>query len=350
MKITRVAITAAICAAAVYFSAPAFGADKLHSPNWDATLATQAASLPAGQAQLQDLFSLVRASDKTALGSRLDQVIRGGSLSQPVRDAVLFNFTIGLADFDEIDTEIIDQLRTVEPMVWVSHEERAGVGVPLFNIAGAAEGIYQLQARRSAVDMSKARLGESPMGWVEAFLDADSAQRKGFVDSLAEASSTELEGVMNQSLQQLAAASELTPVAGKSALLLGDVEALQQVIQDGSGADLARIIEAAGATLSRQDAFALLEHAVAHASAVNASLAISQLFKSVETMPEANELLFSKLGDAELGSTAALTLAGIDSMDIRARLQELAQENEGLAPARARIALEMGSTRAGAER
>ncbi|HKJ18243.1 MAG TPA: hypothetical protein VJ984_12895, partial [Xanthomonadales bacterium] len=280
-----------------------------------------------------------------------DQVIRGGSLSQPVRDAVLFNFTIGLADFDEIDTEIIDQLRTVEPMVWVSHEERADVGVPLFNIAGAAEGIYQLQARRSAVDMAKARLGESPRAWVEAFLGADSAQRKGFVDSLADASSTELEGVKNQSLQQLAAASEqLTPVAGKSALLLGDVEALQQVIQDGSGADLARIIEAAGATLSSQDAFALLEHAVAHASAVNASLAISQLFKSVETMPEANELLFSKLGDAELGSTAALTLAGIDSMDIRARLQELAQENEGLAPARARLALEMASTRAGAER
>jgi hypothetical protein len=68
-------------AVAFSVSAPVFAANALGVPNWDATLATQTARLPGSQAQLQDLFGLVRIRDYAALERRLDAVITGGALS-----------------------------------------------------------------------------------------------------------------------------------------------------------------------------------------------------------------------------------------------------------------------------
>lgn len=330
-------------AVAFSVSAPVFAANALGVPNWDATLATQTARLPGSQAQLQDLFGLVRIRDHAALERRLDAVITGGALSQPARDAILFDFTVGLADFDDVDPVIIDRLRGVRSLVLVSHEERAGVGVPLFNIAAAAEGVFGHHQRLAAREDAALVMEASAEAWVGAYLLANGDQRRGFNDSLETATSDVLSRILENSLQQLPKSPELTPAAGMSALLLSDAFALQQVVRYGGGADLARILEAAGNTLANQDALALLRYAVSEAPAVNASLAIAQLYPALASSREAGELLLSHLDHSDLGPAAALALANAGGPDVRARLRQIAQQDEGLASSRARIALGAGS-------
>lgn len=344
MKLLCIAI-----AVAYSVSHPVFGSSKLDAPNWDATLATQTANLPESQTRLQELFELMRSREFATIENRLDAVIAGGSLSQPTRDAILFRFTVGLADFEDVDPEIITRLRGVRSMVRIPHEERAEVGVPLFNIAGAAEGVFRHHQRLNAYQDSILVMDASPEAWVDAFLLANRAQRKGFTDSIEAASNDMLAGILDSSLQQLPKSPELTPAVGKTALLLGDALALQEVVKHGSGADLARILEAAGHTLPAEDTLALLQYAVSEAPAVNASLAIAQLYPPLSSNRDTGELLLSKLGDADLGSAAALALATAGSPDVLARLQQVAQQDEGLASARAKIALGTGSGKGGLE-
>ena len=333
-------------AVAFSVSSPLFGANKLEAPNWDATLATQTANLPESQARLEALFVLVRSGDLAMLEHSLNSVIVGGSLSQPTRDSILFNFTVGLADLEHVDPKVIDRLREVKPMVFVSHEERATVGVPLFNIAGAAEGVFQHYQRLDAQADAKAAMSVSPDAWNDAYLLASGSQRRGFTDALETASDDALSGILQNALQRLPTSPELTPAAGKAALLVGDGLALQQVVRFGTGADLPRILEAASHTLSSADTLALLEYAIAEASPVNASLAIAQLYSPLAGMPEANDLLLAQLADTDVGAAAALALATSANAETLERLRHIAQQDDGLASARARIALDLGSARA----
>lgn len=325
------------------------GRDGPQVPNWDTTLAMQTANAPASQAGLEDLFALLRNGDLARLDERLNAIIFGGSLSQPVRDSILFHFTVGLADFDDVDEGIIQRLRAVEPRVIVPHEERASVGVPLFNIAGAAEGVYQLGLRREARAQALRVMDRPPDEWVDAYLTASRAQRTGFADALGGAPVEALSGILAAALQRLPSNTELTPIAGKTALLLTDEPALEQVARHGGGSELARILEAAGRTLPAGDALALLHFAVAEAPAANAALAIAQIYPRLADEPEATGLLFDTLTDDALGSAAALALAGSGDREARAGLQRVAEDGESPAAARARHALEVDAQRGGQE-
>ena len=340
-----------LLAVAVVLWAPgdANGKDGPQAPNWDATLAMQTANVPASQAGLEDLFALLRNDDLARLDERLEVLISGGSLSQPVRDSILFHFAVGLADFEDVDEGIIQRLRAVEARVIVPHEERASVGVPLFNIAGAAEGVYQLGLSREARAQALQIMDGPPDEWVDAYLLASRAQRAGFAEALGEAQTQALGGILAAALQRLPSNTELTPIAGKSALLLTDEPALEQVARHGSGSELAGILDAAGRTLPAGDALALLHFAVAEAPATNAALAIAQLYPRLADEPEATALLFDALADDALGSAAALALAGFGDREARAGLQRVAGDGENPAAARARNALEVEARRGGRE-
>ena len=311
------------------------------APNWDARLAAESASLPRAEAELRDLFALMRAGNLDALQVRLDSLIAGSAMTQPERDAILFRFTRGLGDIEYVDPGLVERLKGVRPSVFVAHPERASVGVPLYDIAGAAEGVYQLNLRRDAHDQARYALDDSPQDWVDQYLFAGASERRGFVDALDLAADAALTGILRASLPMLSFSPELTAVAGKSALLLRDRRALQRIAAEGQGPELAYILEAAGEVLPAEDAFHLLSFALDEAPASNAALAIARIFPRVVEYPGAIELMLNQLANAEFGSAAALALAQADSAQSRVRLRDVAANGEGLAARRAQAALGM---------
>lgn len=322
-------------------------ADPLAAPNWDASLAAQIAAVPESQERLRELNDLARAGASAELQSRLEAVIRGDSLSQPQRDYVLFKFTVGLADAQNVDPAILERLRNVEAATLVPHPERATAGVPLYDIASAAEGVFQLGLRRDATNQASALLGAGANQWLDAWEAASRSQRAGFSDALQSASDDSLRGVLEASLARLPATPELTPIAGKSALILRDRGALEAVLLHGGGSELASILEAAALTLPAADSAALLRYAIDTAPPTAASLAIAQLYPELNINADATDLLFATLNHPELGGSAALALAR-GSTETRARLRQLAVESDGVVASRAHTALELAAQPQGA--
>lgn len=345
IRIVGIAIALALSAAG-----PAMGRDAPAAPNWDAALAREAAAVPESQSRVGELFALLRAGDRAALDARLDQVIRGGGLMQPVRDAILFQFAIGLAEFDAVDAGLIDRLRAVEPRVFVPHEERAHFGQPLFDIAGAAEGVHQLGLRRQARAHAVQAMNGPPTEWLEAYLGAETSEQAGFTDALDQAEPGALGRILEASLDRLPAAPRLTPISGKAALLLGDGSALALIVRSGGGADLARILEAAALTLPPDQAMSLLHDSIEKAPAANAALAIAQLYPTLSRRDDASALLFQQLGHPDLGAAAALALAGAGGPGARAELARVADSGEEPAASRARTALELSAQSGGLRR
>lgn len=332
-----------LCAPAL----PAAQDPLLSAPNWDESLAAQTAQVPESQARVAELFNLLAGGDRAALERRLDETIAAHGLTAPARDYVLFRFTVGLADLDAIDGEIVERLRNVSSLVLVPHPDRASVGVPLFNIAGAAEGVRNLDRRRQAADEARDRMGGSAQTWIAAYLGAPRVERSGFVDALDQAPDIMLAGLLEAGVALPSAAVDLTPVLGKSALLLGDPAALEFVVHHGGGSELAGILEAAARTLPATDGRVLLQAAVSDAPPPNAALAIAQLYPRLAGDPAATELLFSNLGHADLGGVAAMALARSGGTDVRAALRRVAEEGDDLAAARARSVLALRASQGG---
>lgn len=330
---------------------PGFAQTKLPEPNWDERLALQTAQVSDSESRLENLFSLLRHDDVAGLEARLDALIRNEDLSAPARDYILHRFTVGLADFESIDPALVDRLRAVKPAVRVPHPESAEFGVPLYDISGAAEGVYHLSLRRQAQSEARQALGASPQAWLDAYLLAAPPQRAGFVDALDDASEDELLGVLPAASVRLPGAPDLTPVVGKAALLLGASATIGEAVRFGRGDALPRILEAAARTLPQSERLALLRLAVLEAPPANAALAIAQLYPDLavtpEASPEATDLLFDTLDHAELGAAAAMALAQSGGVEARARLQQLSDDGAGLAAARARTALALEPLMAG---
>ena len=330
-------------------STPALAAaqEALSRPNWDESLAVQTAEVPDSHARLETLFSLLESGKRGQLEPSLERVISGVGLSAPARDFILFHFAAGLADYPAVDPQIVERLRTVEPMVMVPHPERDSLGVPLYNIAAAAQGVQHLGHRRRARSEATTALADSPERWLNAYLSEPGNARMGYIDALDEAPGPALVGLIDAAAARPDVAVELTPVVGKSALLLGDRQALRYVVKNGGGSDLARILEAAGRTLPPGDSLALLAFAVAEAPPANASLAMAQLYPALAEDPAARNLMLSTLGHADLGAAAAIILASRGGPEARALLRAVADGQDGLAAQRARSALALGPSQGG---
>ncbi len=333
---------------ALFASFPALAAvegSPFTRPNWDHDLAAQTAGLAANRHSVDDLFALMRAGDQAALEARLEQVIQGAALSQPGRDYILFQFTMGLAEFDQVDPALLDRLRHVNPRAMVPHPESTALGIPLFNISAAAEGVYQHRLQDAAFDRAQATLDGDTESWLAAYLDGGPSEQAGYESALDRASAATLAAIVERGSPGLAGAPALTPVVGKAALLTGDVSALQQVAHYGAGAQLAPVLAAAGHTLPAIDSLALLEYAIEHAPASNASLAIAQIYPHIEALGLALPLMVETLAHPELGATAALALAA-GNAESRAALQSASSKDDP-GGQRARLALGMNGPKQG---
>lgn len=327
-------------------------ATPLPAPNWDAQEARHAAA----QIDLIDatapLFELARAGEEEAVLQALAGVAGRSSWSEPAREQVLYAFALGLSDLapNAVGPEVIEWLMAYEPRTLIPHEDYPAAGVPLYRIGAAAAGTRNDWARQAAAAESERLLRSGDEVWLDAYVAAGPAGRRGYAEGLDQAGPEQLERLAGHAIERLASQPELTPVAMQAGLLLSEPDILQHAVAVGGGPGLAPALRSAARSLDEIERARVLRHAIAHAPPVNASLAIAELAPGLLHQPEVTELLFDELGDLDIGPAAALALSASKSPSIRMRLEELASTGSGLGAARAGIALETARSTAGRAR
>jgi uncharacterized 2Fe-2S/4Fe-4S cluster protein (DUF4445 family) len=135
----------------------------------------------------------------------------------------------------------------------------------------------------------------------------------------------------------------LSPVAVRSALLLGDLAPLQHALAAAGGGQLAGLMAEAGEQLDEPDRIDLLFGLLGSAEPANAALAVGTLAPQLLHRPEVQDRMLALLGDVALGSAAVLVLSESVRSDLHDRLRELAA-GDGLAAQRAALALSVAAT------
>lgn len=320
---------------------PNWSAPNWTAPNWTKHEALQAAGEIDLVPELRPLFERARAGEDADLRRRLEAVAANEKWPQPARERLLHAFALGLGELppDSAGPESLAYLLDYRPRTLVPHEDHASAGVPLFNIPAAATGSMNLWRRQIAYDSSREMLAGSAETWVTAWLAADPASRRGFLDALDLAPEARLREVVALALQDLSQRPELTLVAARSAAILPDPDLLGDALVAGDGPELAAALRLAAAALDESERTGLLRRLVAQAPARNGSLAIAELAPGLLHDPAVAGLLFDLLGDPALGATAALALASSRQPAVRERLADLAEHGDDTSARRAAAAL-----------
>jgi len=346
----------ALAAATSLWAAPDEAEPGLPEPNWDRKLALQTAAMGADEARLRSWFKLARAGERGQLILSVRAFGEAVTIAAPAREGQLFQFVQGLADFppELMPSEVLDYLAARQVQTWVPHEESASSAVPLFNIKAAVEGVRNgLDLRRAegrAQQILSGMPGHEgalvPNAWIDAYLEGSGPERRGFLNALGNATRQQTEWLGQTALQRARVhATEnaaLIAIAGRIAVAAPDRETLQQIMQSGSGPDLANILRDSLAGLSLPDQALLLLFCMASAPAENAALAIAELAPGLQDNEEVTASLFELLEDPALGASAALALAHYSDPGVRQDLKEIAAR-EGPQSNRARLALEMSA-------
>lgn len=325
---------------------PAVPESNWTAANWTVQAARQAAGEVDLVAELKPLFERARAGEDADLRRRLEAVAANEDWPLPARERLLHAFALGLGDLPPgaAGSESLGYLLDYRPQTLVLHEDHASAGVPLFNVPAAAAGSMNLWRRQIAYDASGKLLAQSAStwnakSWVAAWLAADPASRRGFLDALDLAPGARLREVAALALRDLPHQPELTGVAVRSAALLPDPGLLGDALVKGDGPELAAALRSAAAALDESERAGLLRRLVAEAPAGNASLAIAEWAPGLLHDPAIAGLLFDLLGDPALGATAALALAGSTQPAVRERLAERAEHGDDASARRAAAAL-----------
>lgn len=341
------------CTAILLSFAVAAQADALlPEPNWTLQEARDAAAQVDAVAAVKPLFQLARAGRDEDLLRALVSVAERADWPAPARERVLHAFALGLADLPPgaVSRDVTDWLLGYQPQTLVPHDDYPLAGVPLYGIGTAAAGALHSWERQVAAAEASRLLQQGTEAWLEAWLVASPARQRGFMDALEGAGAEPLRGLADQSLERLPAEPGLTAVAARAGILLADPAVLQGAVAAGGGPALAPALRSAAQTLDEIERADLLLHAIRHAPAVNASLAIAELAPGLLHQPEVAELLFTRLGDRTLGPAAALALSKSKSPAVRERLEQLAVSGAGLQAQRAVIAVETARQNAGGDR
>jgi hypothetical protein len=288
------------------------------------------------------LLRLARAGRGEELLRALDALADRSEWAVPAREKALYLFALGLADLPprSVSRDVTDWLLTYPPQTLVPDEDYPLLGVPLYSIRAAAAGSLHAWERQAAAAEAGRLLERDPATWLEAFLAADPARQRGFLDALDGADERPLRRLAEEALGRLPEEPGVTGVAARTGLLLGDPAILQDVVSRGAGPGLAPALRAAARAFDETERADLLIQAIRRAPAANASLAIAQLAPGLVRQPEITELLFETLRDRAIGAAAALALANSKDPQVLERLDELARGGAGLEARRAVIAVE----------
>jgi hypothetical protein len=315
----------------------------LPQPNWTHGEVHQAVAETDPLESLRPFLELARSHQDTMLLQELNRLAKDDSVLLPVRERLLFEFAISLSDLDRlaVGPAVLEFLETYQPRVLVPHEDSRQLGIPMYNIRAAAAGVrheWQWQAGAAEAMALKAAPGGA---WLAAYLSTGPAGRNGYLDRLDAISEPVLRSLAQQAADRLPDEPDLTPIVSRAALLLSDVELLQSAVAQGTGPGLATALRMAASALNEPERADLLEHAVRHAPAVNAALALAELSPGLLHRPETIALLFGLLEDPELGAASALALSRSPTPTVRAQLEELAAQGLGTASRRAAVAATM---------
>lgn len=332
---------------------PARAERSLSQANWIRSEASQAAAETDLLETLGPLLELARSNQDSRLLQELKRLAADDSLSLPVRERVLFEFAVSLADLDPlaVGPDVLGFLAAYQSRVLVPYEDNRWLGIPLYNVRAAAAGVvHEWQRQDGAIEAMTLRHGPGAF-WLGAYLSSGPAQRSGYVDSLDFMSEPSLQSLATQAAGRMASEPDLMPVVARIAALLADVGLLQNLVAHGSGPGLAETIRSGIAELDEPDRAALLHHAVLHAPAVNAAQAMAELAPGLLHRDQTVKLLFDLLGDPELGAASALALSRSSNPAVRGQLVELGSKNRGMESRRAALAVSLArDTTAEAER
>ena len=297
--------------------------DARAEPNWDRALARQEVSRMDSQAVLKPLFQLARSGQNDALIAALDAIRRNPDLSAPQKDYLHHRFALNLGDLDPnaVSEAVLEYLSTYEPGTRVMFEDLPRHAVPMFNVRSAAAGARNRWDRMEGTDKSVRMLSGSPDHWLDAYLAAGPAARRGYVDALDTATRSQLGQLGRAALSRLESNPELTMVAARAGLDSGDMNVLRQSVALGSGPGVSNALRMASRRLDDKQAVALLNHAIEHGSETAAGLAIAHLAPSRLDSLAVVESLFSALESDNLKAGAAMVLGASEDPEVRSRLE-----------------------------
>jgi hypothetical protein len=324
--------------------APVFAANtssRMQEPNWDRSLALQAIQNEDTQAILKPLFQMARSGNEVDLLDSLSVLQTDTGLPDPVRDYLLFSFTVGLADLDanSVSPDVLGFLSGYRARTLVPHEEYPQMGVAMFNIRAVASGVRSHWDRQLASKRARDLMRGPADQWLLSYLAAGPSERRGFVDALHSAPADDLQALGRAALAQLDDKPELLVISARAGLQTGDFDLLRHSVTRGSGADLPDILKAASRELSVEQNIRLLDQTLREATDTTAGLAIAQLAPAHLDQAEIREILFRTLSNRRLGAAAALVLGASEDPEIRQRLSLIAEQATGLEQQRAALAI-----------
>lgn len=318
-----------------------FAQVQTQDPLWDRSTALQTVDKAQVKDSLRPLYAMARSGDEAGLLSALSVMASTPELPDPMRDYVVYRFTLGLGDMevDAVSPAVIGWLSSYPPATRVAHEDHPRHAVPLFNVQAAAHGVVNGWERQKAAIEAERLLGESPAQFISAYLDASRSGQQGFTDALEFASTEQSAELGRLAVEHLAVSPELTLVAARASMKSGEMEMLRRSIALGEGPGVARALKEAAASLSAEETAGLLQYAMELGSESKAALAIARLAPGNLENPAVRDQMFETLTHQTLGSSAALVLGSSKNPEIQSRLNEIAAGEEGLEKQRARLAI-----------
>ena len=308
----------------ILVSSHAMGAEPARPEvNWDRAAAGQTIREADTRATLGPLFRLARSGENRELLKSLSGLAGNDELPAPARDYLIFKFTLGLGDLDAnaVNGRVLEYLLSYEAATWVAHEENPRRAVPLYNVRAAAAGLRNSWDRQLAATRAENLLSAASDVWVNSYLEAGTASRRGFVDAMGFASGDQLHKLGNSALAQLDGHPELTLVAARAGLDSGDQEMLRQAIAGGDGPDLSRVLKTAASRLDAEETLRLLKFTIGLGSGKKAALAIAHLAPGRIGDSAVQDLLFRTLPDRELGTAAAMVLSAAEEPQVQVRMK-----------------------------
>jgi len=334
---------AALCTITLLLPGIAVSAQNRSPETWEREEAWRASASVDIQQQRSLLHALLKAGDSEATLDQIHEIEQQGDWPAPARERVLFEFASGLRQepAHSVSTEIIKYLGSYESTVWVPHEDHPRGSVPLFNIKGATAGVVNHWTRQEAAFEGAGHLAAGGEILARAYQrEASSIRRRGLSDALGTATPEQLKAVSELALKLMKQDPGMEYLAGRAALLNKDFNTLEQLVRNGHGTQMASLFRQCSQIFDAEQTSRLLLASFQNDSSETAALAIAQLSPLLTGHQPTQDLLLKKLGDPELGSSAALALAKNPGPALVRKLEALAASGESsLGSSRARLAL-----------
>jgi hypothetical protein len=321
------------------------------SEYWQRDAALAAAHSVAVEQVVREVGDVATLADAASTLEYLQDLETRPDWPLPAREAALQRFTRSLAGLprDAVAAEIMQHLLAYQARTLVPHEERPAAWEPLFNIRATAIGVENAWRREAATSLASLTLLEDPPMLVDLFaLATAEVQRLGYLDALEIAGITAVTEVQDEALRRLASEPGLSPLLASTAVMTRSRPAMRELLVHGSGAGMAATLERFARDMEADELAGLFEFTMLEAPALNASLAIATWWPRLRHDDDAREVMLGLLGDAELGSSAALALSRQPDVPTIKALKDAAG-GDTLAARQARRALDLNRARLHAE-